>query len=509
MWRWFRRRFDVLDDASAFVDGELASDRRAGFEIALAASTDLQEQVDELRATKQLLASMAEVEVPRSFTISVAQAAADVPPAMRRREAMVQGPSGWFGGAALARNAAAFSVFASVALVAVVAIDVADDGGGASVPQFAAAAPQAQSLTDTAQAQSGTAALAEGSAEAADATTEQSFASEAPAADQAATEVVAAQAAVGALPSEQEDLRAGGEATLEVAAPTGDLAAADEGATKPPSAEAERDGSQEGAAAALVEEPGEEGGTSLTATAEAEAEANTAYETTEDDAVSEDPDVNAASDDSAISEPSPADAESEVVAEEAPIADAEMAELDASAEVADEAAESVGDSLTTEPLVDVVEEAERQGSENALTTDGAESTTSPAPATDEAALVVPEAEEAAVGPRTETDAQAPTRVPEAEREPESLQGEPSSGGGRETPAEADRAATTGVETEIAARPTSTREAEPTRPDAAPAPTLLPSGGSDDNTLVRVLEIVFGIAAGLSVVTLFFALRRRA
>jgi hypothetical protein len=42
-----------------------------------------------------------------------------------------------------------------------------------------------------------------------------------------------------------------------------------------------------------------------------------------------------------------------------------------------------------------------------------------------------------------------------------------------------------------------------------APTLLPSGGSDDNTLVRVLEIVFGIAAGLSVVTLFFALRRRA
>ena len=35
------------------------------------------------------------------------------------------------------------------------------------------------------------------------------------------------------------------------------------------------------------------------------------------------------------------------------------------------------------------------------------------------------------------------------------------------------------------------------------------GEADDDTLVRVLEVVLGIAAGLSAVTLVFALRRRA
>ena len=82
--RLFRRAPNWYDEASAFADGELAPEREAAFSRELAGSAQLQHYVDELRATKIALAALPELEIPRPFTISVAQAQRS--PAITRHE---------------------------------------------------------------------------------------------------------------------------------------------------------------------------------------------------------------------------------------------------------------------------------------------------------------------------------------------------------------------------------------------------------------------------------------
>ncbi len=498
--RWFRRSPNVFDDASAFVDGELAPDRHAAFESALAGSHDLQRQVDELRATKQVLASLAEVEVARSFTISVAQAASDVAPSMRRRELAAQGPGGWFGGvfggAALVRSAAAVSVFASAALVAVIAIDVADDGGGPVGPQLSvASAPQVEDAASAAQAQAAPTALGSRSSEAPVAEAEQAAADVERPADEAVTEAVEAQAAVAALPAEQADAADGGQTTLAAEAPVNDGLDAEDGSAKPPTSQPEGDGTESVAAVAPTEEVIDQDGADLPATGEIEAETSAAE----------------------IAEPDATEPPAEDLADEAPIAEAELAEADAGDEVVDESSDSADTEVTrveafeAEASADAAPDDMSDAEAESVTTENvAEPTTSPDRATDQVADELPTERETG-GPQTESEAQPAALAPEPEEAPNSRDRDSSSHGDRENPAEPERSVSEGADAERSDGPAEAAGAEQgaVGPEAEPVPSLGRSGEADDDTLVRVLEVVLGIAAGLSAVTLVFALRRRA
>ncbi len=132
--RLSRRAPNWYDEASAFVDGELAPDREAAFSRQLASSAQLRYYVDELHGTKAALAALPEVEVPRPFTISVEQAQPS--PTMTRLPIVKRtGPrmGGLLEGTLLMRGAATFSAIAIAALAAVVVVDVTEDNGDSRI----------------------------------------------------------------------------------------------------------------------------------------------------------------------------------------------------------------------------------------------------------------------------------------------------------------------------------------------------------------------------------------
>ena len=136
--RLFHRRNRWMDDASAYADGELSAARRDAFRHELILSPELRQEVEDLRATKAVLASLPAAEPRRTYTLTSSQAGRRARPRPRA------------GGAALAgmRTAAAVSTIAIAALAAVVTVDfTADDmprlAANGGRPTAALVAPQA------------------------------------------------------------------------------------------------------------------------------------------------------------------------------------------------------------------------------------------------------------------------------------------------------------------------------------------------------------------------------
>jgi len=152
--RFFRRRPSWYEDASAYLDGELRGPARTAFERELARSAPLRDYLADLRAAKRAVAALPPVQLPRSFTISTAQArGASRTPRLERRAAAPARGGGWFEGAALVRSVAAFSVVAVAALAAVITVDVAGDNGQGPRQSEAEQAPADEDLATTALAQ--------------------------------------------------------------------------------------------------------------------------------------------------------------------------------------------------------------------------------------------------------------------------------------------------------------------------------------------------------------------
>ena len=134
--RLFHRRNRWMDDASAYVDGELSAARRDAFRHELVISPELRQEVEDLRATKAVLASLPAAEPRRTYTLTPAQAGRRARPRPR--------------GGALAgmRTAAAVSTIAIAALAAVVTVDLTSDemprlAANGESPTAALTAPQA------------------------------------------------------------------------------------------------------------------------------------------------------------------------------------------------------------------------------------------------------------------------------------------------------------------------------------------------------------------------------
>lgn len=441
--RLFRRRPSWYEEAAAYLDGELRGPARAEFEDALTRSADLRAYLEDLRATKQAIAALPPVQVPRSFTISVAQArAATRAPRLERRPTATAGGGGWFAGAALVRSVAAFSVVAVAALAAVITVDIAGDNGQGPRQGEAEAVVAAEQRTASALRQES--------------------------AEQTAPEAAAAQTARAQIAPAGAEV----EQALDQTAQSAPAPAAPAPAEEPTAAEAPAPAQEDAAdvqseAAEETPPPEADGTEAISASAPTEAgDVAAAGSDTADDSqaenatLAEDGDVTEAQADPAGDAESTADA---AVAQAAPAPD--------DADVTEEAtpAESPTPSVAPE-----------------------EPATEDLPATGGGLAHEPDFDaEAAEEPGDDADITAEVEQAEFATEQATL-GEDA----------ADQAAEAATETAPAAAPA--------EPDAVPSPTAILADSDDGaDVLLIALEIALGALVGLSLVTLFVVIRRRA
>ncbi|MCZ6707778.1 MAG: hypothetical protein O7A71_07520 [Chloroflexi bacterium] len=449
IWGWIRRAPNWYDEASAYVDGELSAPRRAAFEEALGESPQLQRYLDELQATKQGIQLLPEVELPRSFTISIAQAQG-TPRLVRREPATVVGR--WFGGTTMVRNAAAFSVLAGAAFAAVVAVDISGDGGGTGV-----LTPSLTTVASTAAAE-----VEQETAVAAVAPREETAQA---AADQSAGEESLALAESSeqafALPAEQAAVTQADTVTSDSVAQAALAAPADgeQAAAPPPQAAAPP---SEDEAATQSETPAQEPSSEPTEAIAAAAE--------------------------------PADSEEAGSAEEAATEQAVEQAADEEA-VSEQALSGATDSqAVSEALIDTPDEEAAPVAEQPVRESEPESASSAAPARGEA---VPESPDEAV---------TIERVPGQGSDPEADE----AAADEETAPDVDLSSLSdddGAEAvpETVERALSATAVEP--PDSAGENALIGQAGDDDSVLL-ILEIVFGVVLGVSLAAAALALRRR-
>ena len=476
--RLFRRGPDWYDEASAFVDGELAPEQEVAFTQAIAGSAQLQHYVAELQATKAALASLPELEVPRPFTISVAQAQGS--PTMTRRQTVERSAprgAGLLEGTLLMRGAATFSAVAIAALAAVVVVDVTQNDGDSQIFRESAAVSE---LGGDGANDSETSVAALETAQAADQAIEQAQAQAAPLAPAQAEEQAAEQTMQTTVEPEVE---------LESEA---DATAATQDQTLP------NTGEPQGASEATVASD------QLPADAPDES----------DQAASQqgDPGIAAVADSDDTAEESGAEAEAESQA------DAES-EAVAAAEADTEAA--AGTETLDETSSD--ERAEASPAAPAADADGGESSDSSGPpieqgtgsglaeegdlarAADQAEGSAPPTRDPAPETSTEAIADDGSERPAADEEPAGETRKTAAETVRETEAEqrADQAAS-GAEDDAGETTTFAQTAAPQEDPGEPDAALRGS----ESEVVKILEIVLGIAAGLSVLTLLVTLFRR-
>lgn len=456
IWGRIHRAPNWYDEASAYVDGELSAPRRVAFEEALGESLQLQRYVDELQATKQGIQLLPEVELPRSFTISIAQAQG-TPRLVRREPATVVGR--WFGGTTMVRNAAAFSVLAGAAFAAVVAVDIGGDGGGTGVltPSLTSGAPTAAAQVEEETAVAALAPREEAAQTAAErpdseespsqaGSSEQAFAQQAEQAAVAQADTVTSDSAAQAAPSVPTDAADGEQAAappLQAAAPPSDdeAPAQDETAAQEPSGEP-----TEAIAAAAEPADSEDAGSAVEAPADQAAEQaveQAVVEEAESERALSDETEDQAAPDALIDTP---EEEATPVAEQ-PVRESEP-ESDSSAELArGEAVPESPDEAVT------IERVPGRGSD-------------------------PEADEAAVDEETAPDVDLSSLSDDdgAEAVPET------------------------VELALAAAAVEPR-------DSAGENALIGQVEGDDRVLL-ILEIVFGVVLGLSLAVAAIARRRR-
>ena len=450
IWGRIRRAPNWYDEASAYVDGELSAPRRAAFEEALGESPQLQRYLDELQATKQGIQLLPEVELPRSFTISIAQAQR-APRLVRREPATVVGR--WFGGTTMVRNAAAFSVLAGAAFAAVVAVDISGDGGGTGV-----LAPSLTSVTPTAAAE-----VEQETAVAALAPREEAAQA---AADQSASEESSARAEASeqafAQPDEQAAVAQADTATSESVAQAAEAAPPDavegEQAAAPPTQAAAPPSEDE--AATQSETPAQEPSSEPTEAIAATADSDEAAEEATTEQATELA-LEQAADEEAESEPALSDESDDQAAPDALI---DTPEEEAAPVAAQPVRESVPESDSS--AAPARGEAVPESPDEAVTIERV-----PSQGSD------PEADEAAVDEETAPDVDLSSLSDDdgAEAAPETVE-----------------------------RALSATAVEPL--DSAAENALISQ--ADDDGILLILEIVFGVVLGVSLAAAAIALRRR-
>ncbi len=254
--RVFRRTTDWREQASAFVDGELPARGQAAFRRRLDASAEIREYVRDLQDAKAALGRMPDLTPRRSYTLSPALAATT------RRSAAPQAFGAVGRGIAALRMASMVSSVAVAALVAVIVVDMTQDG---SISQ--------QGLSQATVAAAPAAALDQSApvAESVEATSVAALPAREEAEESATQDasVVESQSRADAVPPESEE-----QATADSGASAAPTAAASAQAAAPPEPEAEAAAEAETAIKDDTESEGPTTAIAASAPAEGELEAD-------------------------------------------------------------------------------------------------------------------------------------------------------------------------------------------------------------------------------------------